>query len=341
MKKIISFCKKYLHFHIVAFVALLCIVFLIVGHTNEKGYVSLTGEEVVINEGTKEFIAEAQEAIIEYAKTAVPTIIENADGTLSEIDAPTVDYIDGGPILGECPASSTECALGAVLPSLDITSPQTVYDSLINQCVDFDGAWGSQCYDEMAYFHYVYTGRWLSTNGTGGAYGIWDARDYNNSGNEYELIYDATQIKAGDWVVFHNGYYGHVGMALGGYNNGYVALLGTNQGGPACAGGGAVASVINMNLSSFSGAFRPRIWIRQPEPTPSPISDCGTWQVQQGDTIGNIMLVCEGYVDWSSIYSYANKWISQSVYPGKSVLWGWQNNTHYGLFAGDTIKFSE
>lgn len=231
---------------------------------------------ITLSDGTKIDVPK-----IEFAEDQVATT--NDLGL--DIQAPTVDFVNSEKI-NECPEDSVECAKGAVLPPLDITSPETVYNSLIGQCVDFDSAYGSQCYDAMAYFHYVYTGRWLSTNGTGGAYGIWDARDYNNQGNEYELIYDTHSIKAGDWVVFHNGIYGHVGMALGGYNNGYVALLGTNQGGTPCPGGGAVANVINMSLISFSGAFRPRIWI-QPEPTPEP-EKSNIYVV--GDTFGQYLL---------------------------------------------------
>lgn len=201
---------------------------------------------------------------------AVPAVVD-LEGQPEVVEAETVESVDAKVVTqkDECPEDSEECAKGAYLPSIDITSPSTFYNSVINQCIDFDGAYGSQCYDLMAYFHKVYTGRWLSTAGTGGAYGIWDARDYNNQGNEYELIYNAQDIKPGDFVVFHNGIYGHVGMALGYYNNGYVALLGTNQGGYACPGGGASANVINISLNTFSGAFRPRKWI-VPEPAPAP-----------------------------------------------------------------------
>lgn len=254
------------------------------------------GEEFVLKVGTK----------IDYADEKVPTLIQTSDGEIEVTDEPaTVDFVDSGKV-DECPSESEECAKGAGnLPYLDITSPTTVYNSVINQCVDFDGAFGSQCFDLMAYFHYVYTGRWLSANGTGAAYGIWDAREYNNQGNEYELIYDTHSLKAGDWVIFHNGYYGHVGMALGGYNNGYVALLGTNQGGPACAGGGAVANVINMSLVSFSGAFRPRIWI-QPEPTPTPLSNI----YKEGDTFGQYLLdhgLATEETLWSEDIKYYNE----------------------------------
>lgn len=209
--------------------------------------------------------------VITTAEEQVPTIV-NIDGNEQVIEAETVQAVDAEVVTpkdDECPEGSEECAKGAYLPAIDISTPSSFYNSVLDQCIDFDGAYGSQCYDEMAYFQYVYTGRWLSTAGTGGAYGIWDARDYNNKGNEYELIYNANDIKPGDFVVFHNGRYGHVGMAVGYPHNGYVALLGTNQGGYACPGGGAAANVINMSLWSFSGAFRPRSWI-PPEPTPEP-----------------------------------------------------------------------
>lgn len=226
---------------------------------------TITGVSVAINTNT-----DGKVTIIN-SEQSVPAVIE-LDGKEEVIEAPTVESVDAEVVTpkdSECPEDSEECAKGAVLPAIDITSPTTFYNSVLNQCIDFDGAYGSQCYDEMAYFHYVYTGRWLSTAGTGGAYGIWDARDYNNKGNEYELVYNVGDIKPGDFVVFHNGRYGHVGMAVGYPHNGYVALLGTNQGGSACPGGGAAANVINMNLWSFSGAFRPRSWI-PPEPTPEP-----------------------------------------------------------------------
>lgn len=242
---------------------------------------------------------------IEYAGEEVPTLIETDTGEIEVIDAPTVDFVDSGKV-EECPEESEECARGAVLPYLNITSPTTVYDSVINQCIDFDGAYGSQCYDLFAYFHWVYTGRWLSTNGTGAAYGIWDARAYNNPINPetgltyYEEISDTHSLRPGDIAVFHNGFWGHVGIVLGYYNNGYIALLGTNQGGPACAGGGSVATVINMSLASFSGAFRPRIWI-EPEPTPEPTLVTGNYIYKQGDYFSK-MLVEQGFSDGTNLW---------------------------------------
>lgn len=273
------------------------------------------------------------ETKIDYAEEKVPTKIKTSDGTIEVTDEPaTVEFVDSGKI-SECPEESEECAKGAGnLPYLDITSPTTVYNSVINQCVDFDSAYGSQCFDLMAYFHYVYTGRWLSANGTGAAYGIWDARDYNNQGNEYELIYDTHSIKAGDWVIFHNGIYGHVGMALGGYNNGYVALLGTNQGGSACAGGGAVANVINMSLASFSGAFRPRIWI-QPEPEPTPVLDN---IYKTGDTFGQYLLD-HGFAKPETLWSEDIQYYNNQLY--KQGILDYRNGQYWNnIPVGTEIK---
>ena len=280
---------------------------------------------------------------IEISTEQKPAVIETEEGTVEDEDIITVESVDGG-IITDCPEENEECAKGAILPPLDITSPFTFYNSVIDQCIDFDGAYGSQCYDEMAYFHYVYTGRWLSTSGTGAAYGIWDARDYNNPVNPetnetyYELIYDAKELQPGDFAIFSGGIYGHVGEVTGTYNNGYITLLGTNQGGRSCPGGGSAANVININLGNFRGAFRPRIWIKK-EPAPLPISNCVKWHVLQGDTMGKIMMECEGTIKYGEIMNeYAKTWYSLIVKPGQSVYDGWISPSGVGLYDNDDIE---
>lgn len=148
----------------------------------------------------------------------------------------------------------------------DVLTPQNYTDQVINVCTDMDNIWGSQCVDLFSNFHYSYTGRWLSTAGTDAAYGLWDAKEYN-AGNDYELITDPTKLQYGDWLVFDQGVgeHGHVAMAYGGYENGTILLLGQNQGGVPCVGGGSQANVIRMSLEHFRGAFRPKIYT---QPTP-------------------------------------------------------------------------
>lgn len=284
---------------------------------------------------------------IEIAQEQKPALIETDGGITEDENIVTVEEVDGG-IITDCPEESEECAKGTYLPPIDISTPYTFYNSVYGQCIDFDGAYGSQCYDLMAYFHYVYTGRWLSTSGTGAAYGIWDARDYNNPINPetdetyYELIYDATQLQPGDFAIFSGGIYGHVGDVTGTYNNGYITLLGTNQGGSPCPGGGSSANVININLSNFRGAFRPRIWIQPeptPDPTPLPVSGCVKWHVLEGDTMGKIMMECEGTIKYGEIMNeYAKTWYSLIVKPGQSVYDGWVSPSGVGLYDNDDIE---
>lgn len=142
----------------------------------------------------------------------------------------------------------------------DLTSPESFTDQVINVCVDIDKIWGAQCVDLFSDFHYNYTGRWLSTAGTFIASGLWDDK-YYNAGNDYTLIYEFTDIMPGDWVVFA-GDPGHVGMAVSGYSNGYIKLLGENQGGGACPDGGAAANIIDISSANFRGAFRPKIYMK-------------------------------------------------------------------------------
>lgn len=277
------------------------------------------------------------EYAIELADEQVPAIVENAEGELEEVSAPTVEQIDSKQSIDD---TKLDFGQGAYH---DISSPDAYKNSVIGQCIDMDGLFGGQCVDLHADFHYSYTGRWLSTCGTGAAYGLWDCR-YENAGEDYELIEDPTQLQPGDWVIFGGGQYGHVGMALGYYNNGYIALLGENQGGAKCNGGGAAANIINMSLKTFRGAFRPKMYIK-PAPAPEPeapaVDKCDEWTVEAGDTMSNIMLECEGSVEWGdAMNAYADSWTSTVVVPGQTVYYGWTHGTGYGLFAGDVIKRS-
>ncbi|MEE0887901.1 MAG: LysM domain-containing protein [Candidatus Saccharimonadaceae bacterium] len=148
----------------------------------------------------------------------------------------------------------------------------------------------------MSAFFYNYAGRILNTCGTGAAKGtIADGCWQKNAGNEFVMIWNPRDIQAGDIAVYSTGQWGHIGMAMGGYNNGYFALLGQNQGGRACPGGGAAGNIINLSTRDFIGAFRPKAYIKPepkpepeptPEPTPAPAED--TYTVRKGDTLGDI-----------------------------------------------------
>ena len=225
-----------------------------------------------------------------------------------------------------------------------MSSPQAFSEATYGRCIDLDGYYGSQCVDLFAAFNLSYANRWPDVCGTGAARGLWDCRD-KNAGEEYELITDPTALQAGDWVVFGGGAYGHVGMALGPYNDGYVALLGENQGGTPCAGGGAATNVINMSTKTFLGAFRPKTYIvpepepeSEPAPVAIPITGCEDWNVVEGDTMLGIGLTCENVLmNMEQVNRYADTWWSQIYNPGRTVYYGWTHGTGYGLFAGDYL----
>lgn len=282
---------------------------------------------------------------IELSEEQVPTVLETEDGEAEVIEAPTVEAVDSGNIsdLTECNENEEECGMGAYIYA-PTDSANNFKNYTLGNCWNTDGAYGGQCWDLGDLFWQNYANRRLSTCGTGAAKGTFEGDcKYVNAGNEFEIITDPTKLQAGDWVVFNNGTWGHIGMALGGYNNGYISLLGQNQGGSACDGGGSSTNIINISLKNFSGAFRPKSYIA-PEPAPEPeqpipISNCVQWHVLRGDTMSKIMLECENTVVYGeAMDAYAKTWYSLIYKPGQSVYDGWHSSTGVGLYAGDDIE---
>ena len=305
------------------------------------GAVGKTVLTVETNDEGKTVVKIESENQIELSTESVPTEIETADGVIETIDAPTVESVDTGNIAAECPEGE-ECGQGRYIYAPTET-PQAFKDYTIGQCWNTDGYYGAQCWDLGDLFWQNYAGRNLSTCGTGAAKGIWNCKE-QNAGDEFELITDPTQLQVGDWVIFNNGTYGHVGMALGGYNGGYVALLGQNQGGYACEGGGSSTNIINISLKSFAGAFRPKSYIKpEPQPEPTPVADsCDRIEVKKGDTMGAIMKRCEGEIRWGeAMNEYAKTWKSTKYMLYPTVYDGWVSAGGYGLFAGDVIERSK
>lgn len=270
---------------------------------------------------------------IELADESVETKIETDEGEVEIIEAPTVESVDSG--ISDCPEGS-ECGLGKYIYAP--TETATLFkDYTINKCWNTDDYAGGQCWDLGDLFWQNYAGRNLSTCGTGAAKGTWNCKE-ENAGDNFILITDKTKLQLGDWLVFNNGKYGHIGMAMGTYNNGYIALLGQNQGGKSCNGGGSSANIINISLNNFVGAFRPKSYIK-PEPAPLPITGCVKWHVLKGDTMSKIMLECEKTVVYGeAMDAYAKTWYSLIYKPNQSVYDGWHSSTGVGLYAGDDIE---
>lgn len=164
---------------------------------------------------------------------------------------------------------------GAV--SIPITSYTAWKNATLNNSYDLDGSYGAQCWDFCAEFWYN-TGQfaypYLSTGGTGAAYGCWTVESARtaNAGTVFDLITDKTQLKTGDVIVMNAvsfNEYGHITFANEDYNGtNTISCFGQNQGGgTSVAAGGTTASVNNLGLDAFLGAFRYKPW-HGASPTP-------------------------------------------------------------------------
>lgn len=275
------------------------------------------------------------------------TITTNLE--LSETEEPQlVKDIDGGKIADIENLSDEEKENAVRGYTVGISTPKSFIDATWNQCIYLNNPYGSQCYNTTALLMENQVGYYPSTCGTGGAKGIWDCRDYNARGDgitHYDLIYNPEELREGDIWVSHNGEYGHTGMVAGNpfWNGGvlYVPLYSTNQGGKNCEYGGQATNIINISVSTFSGALRWTGWnhlFEQPD-NPIPISNCHFWNVEQGDTMGKIMMNCENTLHYGEIMDeYAKTWFSTIIKPNQSVYDGWHSESGVGLYADDTIE---
>lgn len=284
---------------------------------------------------------------LELSEDQIPALIETDLGEIIEETIPTVEEVDGGLFkdidtgLSKVEGQYTDLGWSE---TYDTSSPEAFKNDTLGKCIRANNYYGSQCVSLARVFWWSYADRDVTTCGTGMAKGMMDCSE-ENAGDDF-LIYWADSkniIQPGDWLVFDGGQFGHVGMALGGNNNGYVALLGENQGGRSCEGGGAATNIINISLKNLIGFYRPKAYIKPaptPEPTPIiPVSGCVLWHVERGDTMSKIMLDCEHTIVYGeAMDNYAKTWFSLKFVPGQSVYDGWQSENGVGLYAGDDIE---
>lgn len=319
---------------------------------------AIIGGNIKVNVESDYFNAE-----ITYSEEAQPAeIVDGLDSveygqgevTFEGETIPTVESVDAtGPQVNleeeevKCPEGE-ECGRGAAYPYIDTNTPQAFLNATLGGCYDVDGHYNEQCWDYAALFTLNYAGRTFYTCGTGAAKGAFaDGCWQKNAGNEFVFTTNPADIIPGAIVGFNNGTFGHVGIATGYYNNGYVTLAGQNQGGGLCPGStmGARVNVINISLKYFAGAFIPKSYISKPEPKPEPkpapvVDQCKVWNVKKGDTLGKIMKTCKGEIKWGeAMNQYASQWYSTKLNVGKTVFYGWTHGTGYGLLAGDTIEW--
>lgn len=194
---------------------------------------------------------------LEFGKTDEPVDITlEALEAAPQEDIKTVETVDGGKI--EEFAGQGEWY------------PTDTYEAFIratmNKCVSEGNPFGAQCVSLAQAYWNSYAGYGVDLCGTGAARGMWSCKE-NNARDSFVLVANPAEIQPGDWIITDGGTWGHVAMAVGYYNNGYIAVYGENQGGVLCPEGGSQPNVINLSMKTFLGAFRPKDYII-PEPEP-------------------------------------------------------------------------
>lgn len=220
-------------------------------------------------------------ATITYSAEELPAYLTDDQGEVIETteydgeEIKTVDEVDGG--LFEDADTGYSMAEGDYedlgwSETYDVSSPEAFKNDTINKCIIANNKYGAQCVSLARVFWWSYANRDVSTCGTGMAKGMMNCAD-QNAGDDFLVFWGSNGIQAGDWIISDGGQFGHVGMALGSVVNGYVALLGENQGGHKCEGyGGSATNIINFNIKNVIGYYRPKAYIKPaptPEPTPS------------------------------------------------------------------------
>lgn len=227
------------------------------------------GIGIKINSETGEIIINP----VTYSEEQIPAIIEDDKGEVIEVEGiPTVEEVDGGLFEDKDTGLSTvegEYEDLGWYETFNISSPEAFKNDTLNKCIIANNKYGAQCVSLARVFWWSYADRDVTTCGTGMAKGMMECSE-QNAGSEFVVFWsnEAYKIQAGDWLVFTGGRYGHVGMALGNVNKGYVALLGENQGGTACSEGGSATNIINISIKNLIGFYRPKAYIKPPKPAP-------------------------------------------------------------------------
>lgn len=229
---------------------------------------------------------------IEFSSEQVPAEVETEDGETEILDVPTVEAVDSANItdLTEC-GDEEECGLGSYIYA-PTDSIENFKNYTLGKCFNTDGAYGAQCWDLADLFWQNYAGRRFSTCGTGVAKGaVNDGCWQINAQDDFYYTTLTSEIIPGSVLVFNNGYTGHVAFALGYPHDGYVAVLGQNQGGGRCDGGGSSTNIINISLKYFAGAFTPKSYVKTTEENKTNTSgDQIKYAYKEGDYFSKVLV---------------------------------------------------
>lgn len=133
----------------------------------------------------------------------------------------------------------------------------------IGAAVNVDGAYGAQCWDYASAFWWGQCGRGFATGGDN-ARGTWTRAREINAGVEFDLISSWYSLQPGDWIVWGNGDFGHVAMAVSAPSGNTIQVWNQNgASGQPWPTGGKTISLDTCYQAGFLGAFRYRGWNNQ------------------------------------------------------------------------------
>lgn len=125
----------------------------------------------------------------------------------------------------------------------------------LGSALDVDGYYGAQCVDYANAFWWGMVGRGIDC-GEDNARGIWDVSRVKNAGTEFTTSTDWSSIKAGDWLVWGGGTYGHIAMAVSSPTGNNVVVWNQNVSGTPWPAGGRALSQDTWSNANFLGYFR-------------------------------------------------------------------------------------
>lgn len=292
-------------------------VFIAIGHPDENGRYSVTGETTSTPKGYKELICESQRKIAEGAAASIGTEVPQDSGS-------------------GCVATDAEVAQmgAAVYYGVDVSTPTAFYDSVKGK--GFNEGYGYQCVSGFKEFMFALSGKYVATK-TGGASG------YATQQSQIEPLGfkwhgGKSGIQNGDWAIFGGGTYGHVAMY---YNGSY---FGQNQG-AANANAGNVFNLLNLGsyADTIIGYYRPNIYSKVASTPTSGTSNAqgsssnkptqnlnSSYTVRRGDTLGGISLQNGWWTSLNGLYGdtgYAQRLAEKNgilnrgiIYPSQVVV---------------------
>lgn len=125
----------------------------------------------------------------------------------------------------------------------------------LGSAIDTDNAYGAQCVDYASAFWWGMCNRPINC-GDNNAKGIWLNARAANAGTEFTTSSDWATIQPGDWIVWGDGTFGHIAMAVATPNGNTVEVWNQNNTGTPWPAGGRALSQDTMNSNGFLGYFR-------------------------------------------------------------------------------------